>query len=52
MRLFGIVVPLLGVLIASCGTATYDVTTTVVSSEFTQDMWVTSPDDGESGEWG
>ncbi|MDJ0959386.1 MAG: alpha/beta fold hydrolase [Acidimicrobiia bacterium] len=32
--------------------ATFTVTTTMVSSEFTRPIWVTAPDDADSEEWG
>ena len=43
------------VLLSACGDSTgesFGVTTTVVASEYTQDIWVTGPDDVESDEWG
>lgn len=39
--------------LAGCGgDDAFDVTTTVVSSEYTQDIWVTGPDAVDSDEWG
>ena len=39
--------------LAGCGgDASFSVTTTVVSGEYTQDIWVTGPDAADSDEWG
>ena len=45
MRLSWLTARMVGLVTASCATSTYEVTTTVVSEEFTQDIWVTGPDD-------
>lgn len=45
----------LALVLAACGDSTsesFGVTTTVVASEYTQDIWVTGPDDEESDHWG
>jgi acetyl esterase/lipase len=59
MRLFAVrwLIPLtiVAVLLPACGDSTrelFEVTTTVVASEYTQDIWVTGPDDVESDDWG
>ncbi len=44
---------ILVLLLTGCGAATYEVSTTVVSGEFTQDIWVTAPDPASDdfGSW-
>lgn len=49
-RLVGAVAAL-GLLLTACS-STYEVATTVVSGEHTQDIWVTAPNAPDSDEWG